>query len=370
MQGIEQIQLSVSDAVGLLNQTLETIYPQLTVVGELVNFKISKDKWVYFDIRDEYSKLHCFGTIYVLPGPLEDGMLVEVVVAPRLHPQFGFTANLSSIRPVGEGSLVKAANLLQKKLETEGLFAAERKRNLPQLPQKIALVTSDESAAYSDFIKIANVRWPMLKINVYSVLVQGVSAPEEIVEALSKINQSDELDDVVVLTRGGGNADDLSAFSDERVVRAVASSRVPTLVAIGHERDISLSELAADSRASTPSNAAEVLLPDRQDYLASLQVKSTSLVQAIVSVLGAKNNWLNSRSDNIVTCIDRLLLNTKNRANAYSQALSLLDPSKILKRGYVLAKNNGNYVKSARQAKALRKIELEFYDGDLSVTIE
>lgn len=369
MQGIESIILGVSDAVGLLNQTLEMVYPQMTIVGELVNFRVAKGKWLYFDVRDEYAKLHCFGTVYMLPGPLEDGMMVEVTVAPRLHPQFGFTANLSSVRPVGEGSIVKAASLLQKKLEREGLFAAERKRALPLLPQKIALVTSDESAAYSDFIKIARSRWPLAEIEVYSVLVQGVDAPAQIIEAIALSNLAEQPADVVVITRGGGSADDLAAFNDERVVRAVASSRIPTLAAIGHERDFSLAELAADARASTPSNAAELLLPDKKDFIQNLANKNDWLRQGLIGCIGANSSWIGVRTDVLSAVVDRIFSNKRKAIESSTKALRVLDPAAVLRRGYALARKNGKYIVSAVKAKNEKSFDLSFADGDVSVTI-
>ncbi len=132
------------------------------------------------------------------------------------------------------------------------------------LPTKIALLTSVESAAYSDFIKIINARWGNISIEVADSLVQGINAPAQLIKGVELVNQMAEPPQVLVVIRGGGSEDDLAAFSDEKVVRAISASRVPTLVAIGHERDISLAELAADQRASTPSNAAELLVPDRQ----------------------------------------------------------------------------------------------------------
>ena len=247
---------SVSDAVAVLNQTLEHVYPSMTIVGELANFKVAKERWVYGDIKDDIAKMRLFGTVYQLPGPLEDGMMLEIVGEPRLHPQFGFSLQIRSMRPVGEGTIKKAADLLKQKLEKEGLFSPDRKRPLPFPPQHIALVTADDSAAYADFTKILAARWPDIQVDVYSASVQGQNAPSEIIERIEQINKSAVQPEVIVLIRGGGSADDLAAFSNERVTRAVASSRVPTLVAIGHEVDESLAELAADMRASTPSNAA------------------------------------------------------------------------------------------------------------------
>ncbi|HEU4606940.1 MAG TPA: exodeoxyribonuclease VII large subunit, partial [Chitinophagaceae bacterium] len=273
--------LTVSDFVAVLNQTLEYAYPSVIIEGELVNFRISKNKWVYFDLKDEFSSVKFFATVYQLPGPLEDGLMLQVRGVPRLHQQFGFSVNVQSIRPVGEGSLQKAAALLEAKLSAEGLFDPDRKRSLPYPPERIGLITSGESAAYHDFIKILNARWVGVNVELADVQVQGEQAPSQIIAALDYFNSEGEPVDAVVITRGGGSADDLAAFSTEQVTRAVAGSRIPTLVAIGHEVDISLAEMAADKRASTPSNAAEMLVPDKKSELIRLENYAENLAHII-----------------------------------------------------------------------------------------
>ncbi|MDQ3093941.1 MAG: exodeoxyribonuclease VII large subunit [bacterium] len=370
MQSIDEVQLGVSDAVALLNNTLETVYPRLTVVGELINFRISKNKWVYFDIADEYSKLHCFGTIYMLPGPLTEGMLVQVVVAPRLHPQFGFTANLQSIIPVGEGSIKKASDLLKLKLEKEGLFDIDRKRTVPTIPKRIALVTSDESAAYSDFLKIIKARWPLVNIDVYSVLVQGINAPEQIVTALQMVNGHDELADVLVLTRGGGGADDLAAFDDERVVRAVAASRIPTVVAIGHERDFSLSELVADLRASTPSNAAEILVPNRDDEVRMIKDKQKWLNDGLHTSLEATQNYLEVRESHLYDTLQHFFTQLTNEVTYKQKLLNSLNPEIVLKRGYAIVRSQGRIVSKSINLKKNTAISVSFSDGVIEAKVQ
>ncbi|HSC38637.1 MAG TPA: exodeoxyribonuclease VII large subunit, partial [Chitinophagaceae bacterium] len=262
--------VSVSEFVALLNQTLEYAYPSIVVQGELANFKVSKNRWAYFDLRDETASVRFFGTVYQLPGPLEDGMVLAVKGTPKLHPLYGFSVTVQSMEPTGEGSIKKAAALLEAKLKAEGLFESSRKRSLPFPPKSIGLITSAESAAYRDFIKVITARWGGLEINLIDVQVQGEPAPAQIVAAITQLNQMASPPDVLVITRGGGSAEDLQAFSTEQVTRAVAASRIPTVVAIGHEVDVSLAELAADQRASTPSNAAELLVPSRRAVLKQL----------------------------------------------------------------------------------------------------
>ena len=274
-----EISLSVSDFVALLNQTLEYSLSGVVVVGELANLRVSKNRWLYFDLKDETCTVKFFGTVYQLPGPLEDGMMLRVKGNPRLHNQYGFSVNVTNIQPAGEGTIKRAAQLLEAKLQAEGLFDTARKRALPYPPSRIGLITSKQSAAYADFIKILNARWQGALVQLIDVQVQGEAAVPQITSALEQFNAEAEPPEVVVLIRGGGSPEDLAAFSSEQVTRAVAASRVPTLVAIGHEIDVSLAELAADQRASTPSNAAELLVPDRNQLLRALPIYAQQLRQ-------------------------------------------------------------------------------------------
>ena len=156
---MQDVVLQPVEFVALINQTLEFALPYAVVEGEVSNFRISKNRWVYFDLKDEQASVKCFGTVYQLPGPIEDGMLMKVSGNARLHPQFGFSLNMQSMMPSGEGSIKKAAALLEAKLQKEGLFDPTHKRRLPYPPDKIGLITSGESAAFADFIKILNARW-------------------------------------------------------------------------------------------------------------------------------------------------------------------------------------------------------------------
>lgn len=260
---MEQLILSPTDFVALVNQTLEYAYPFVTIAGELSNFKVSRSKWAYFDLKDETSSVKFFGSVYNLPGPLEDGMTVEASGRPQLSPKYGFSVTFQSIKPVGEGTIKRAADLLYLKLEKEGLLDPARKRALPYPPRHIGLITSKESAAFADFNKILNARFGGLKISFADSMVQGESAAQDIISALDTINQLADPPELIVITRGGGSTEDLAIFNNEILVRSIALSRLPVLVAVGHETDITLAELAADLRCSTPTHAAQTLVPDR-----------------------------------------------------------------------------------------------------------
>ncbi len=364
----QQLVFSVSDFVAVLNQTLDYAYPQVTILGELSNFKISKGKWVYFDLKDDQASVRFFGTIYALPGPLEDGMKLQVTGAPRLHPTFGFSVTAQHIQPVGEGSIKKAAELLKAKLTAEGLFDPGRKRAVPYPPQRIGLVASGESAAYADFIKIVNQRWGGLEIIHADVQVQGEVAPSQIAQAIERLNASEELDAIVV-TRGGGSADDLQAFSSEIVVRAVAGSRTPTVVAIGHEIDTSLAELAADVSASTPSNAAELLVPDKQAVTLALagDLKSCLVTvrrQIDVVVQGAQQ----SRQD-VQQAVLQIIGRAAQQLSVSTQVLHGYDPKRILQRGYAWLQNQDGVVRSVSQLNKGQNISLRLSDGTAEAEI-
>ncbi len=355
---------SVSDFVVALNQTLEFAYSYVEVQGELSNFRVSKNKWVYFDLKDETASLKCFTTVYALPGPLEDGMVVRVAGSPRLHPLYNFSFQVQSIVPIGEGALRRAADLLAAKLEAEGLFDASRKRPLPYPPRRIALITAGDSAAYADFMKISNARWGGLHIVHYNVLVQGEQAPGEIVAALKRVNESDAAPDVVVMVRGGGSADDLAAWSDERVVRAVAGSRVPTLVAIGHEIDVSLAELAADSRASTPSNAAELLLPDRKEELRHLRAYLRRLDEQLMVSITRRRTGLVMLTERLDEELRQVAQLARQRLTTAQSLLAAYDPVRPLSQGYAFVQaSSGKTVTRAAQLQEGNEIEVKFIDG-------
>lgn len=368
MVGRELPPLPVSDFVAIVNQTLEMAVGSVTVVGELANFRVSKNRWVYFDLKDEQSSIRCFGTVYMLPGPLEDGMMLEVRGTPRLHDQFGFSFNVQSIRPVGEGSLRKAAELLMAKLQAEGLFSDERKRSLPYPPQRIGLVTSAESAAYADFTKILAARWGGLTISLADVQVQGERAPAQLVNAIQWFNEQADAPEVLVVIRGGGSADDLAAFSAEQVVRAVAASRIPTLVAIGHEVDTSLAELAADVRASTPSNAAELLVPDRREISAQLRVTDERMGQLLADRLRDERRFLADAVTVAGDSLDRLLRRNRDRLEADMRLAQAYDPALALARGYAIVRKDGRALRGGLAAGD--RIDVTLLSGRASATVD
>ncbi len=365
---MEEMVFSPTEFVSVLNQTLDYAYPVVSLEGELANVRVSRGKWVYFDIKDDNASVKCFGTVYALPGPIEEGMVVRITAAPRMHPLYNFSLNLQSIRPVGEGSLKRAADLLTQKLVKEGLFDESRKRSVPYAPQTIGLITSKESAAYHDFIKILNERWGGVRVIHYDVQVQGEQAVTDIVQAIERLNLLSD-PEVLVITRGGGSADDLSAFSSEQIVRAVAASRIPTLVAIGHEVDMSLAEMAADLRASTPSNAAQMLTPDKTQTLAYLKTQRQALADMIMSQIQAGQTALTEANNTMRHMLDQSYTIAEQTMIRQRTLLEALNPEAALKRGYSVIRSDKGVVHSVSQLKPGDDVSLTFHDGNASATI-
>ena len=325
---------SVSEFLAVVNQSLELAFGSVQIEGEVSSFKVNHQKYVFFDLKDDEGTVNCFMTVWQLRMPIHDGMRVVV----RVTDWGKFSLTVQSVQPVGEGNLRKSFELLRKKLSDEGLFDDARKRPLPSRPQHVAVVSSTNSAGYADFIKIANERWGGVRFSVVNVMVQGDTAADQIIRAVEKIESLAELPEVIVVIRGGGSADDLSVFNDELLVRKLASSRVPVLTGIGHEIDTTLCDLVADVRASTPSNAAQLLLPDKQEMIRSIkhQLRGVALqtVRAIDEELelvqAARSNALDSWRQHV----EELLSDVQSRIRLISE----YDPELALARGYAMGK--------------------------------
>lgn len=364
------IELGVSEFVALLNQTLEFAYGDVVITGELANLRVSKNRWVYFDLKDEDSTVKFFGTVYQLPGPLEDGMIVRVRGLPKLHNLYGFSVNVTSITPAGEGSIRKAADLLKAKLLKEGLFDASRKRPLKYPPAHIGIVTSMQSAAYADFIKVLNARWRGLQIDVIDVQVQGEPAPGQIVSAIEQFNALAEPPETLVLIRGGGSAEDLAAFSTEQVTRAVAASRIPTLVAIGHEIDQSLAELAADLSASTPSNAAELMVPDRKQASVAIGLVADQLLSLGLRAIDQEKTQLKDVRRTLMQLTIDVINRSSIELKQIQNLLNALNPQAVLARGYGIVSVGGAPIHSTKLLKQNDIVEVTMSDGKFTSRVQ
>lgn len=356
--------LSVSDFIAITNQTLEYAYPIIEIEGEVASFKVNQSKFVFFDLKDKGASVGCFMMVFQLRVPIEDGMKVVVTATPKLTQWGKFSLTVKAIRPSGEGSIKKSYELLRAKLDAEGLFAQERKRQLPTIPRYIAVISSPQAAGYADFIKILNDRWGGMKVDVAAVTVQGADAPDQIMRALNYFNTQEELPELIVIVRGGGSADDLAAFNDEQLVRAIAASRVPTITGVGHEVDTSLSDLAADVRAATPSNAAQIIVPDRQDMIRSVRVRVQSVIPRLLDVVVQTRQQMEGQLRQAVQLTERELNQQRQRLINTQKILVQLDPARVLERGYALIRGQlkQDAVVDIETARAIMKARIEYYE--------
>ena len=354
----EMPNLTPTEFVAAVNDTLEYAYSAVLITGEVASFKVNQGKWVFFDIKDEETSVGCFMSVWNLRVPLEDGMKVVVRGVPKITKWGKFSFTVTAVQPVGQGSIKKAYELLKKKLAAEGLFDAAKKRGIPEDLTRLGVISSVQAAGYADFIKIINARWGGMKVTVAHTQVQGMDAPEQIVRALSYFNERSEVQMIAIL-RGGGSADDLSCFNDEKLVRAVAGSRIPVICGIGHEVDESLCDLACDVRASTPSNAAEMLTRDRvseAEKVKSLMMRTGRDLMARVDTAMQDNRGRVKRiSSGVLTkFIEPMRMENRHKIEQVSKKiqgemtiltnnvanrlklLEALNPEKVLKQGYAI----------------------------------
>lgn len=366
---MHDVTLQVSQAVELINQTLDTAYPFIIVEGEVSSFKVNQGKYVFFDIKDESSSLGCFMMVFNLKFPLEDGMRVRLLAQPKLTQWGKFSLTVREATPVGEGSLKKAFELLKAKLESEGLFDASCKRRLPNLPARIGVVSSSQAAGFADFLKILDNRWGGVDIILADVAVQGLSAPAQIIAALTDLNKLANPVDVVAVIRGGGSLDDLSSFNHEAVVRAVAASRVPVISGIGHETDISLTDLAADVRAATPSNAAELLVPDKKAVAHQVEQTLKQFEQINRSLLADSHTSLQNLCQHIQRLAEQVVSGSDERLGLLTKVLQSVNPEAVLKRGYSLVQLNQQIVQSTGDVTIGDDLTITVSDGQIGAKV-
>ena len=367
------------------------------VRGELSNYKIYPSGHHYFTLKDSESSLRCVmfkSSASRLRFRPENGMGVTVWGRVSVYPRDGaYQLYAAQIMPEGTGDLQIAFEQLKAKLEGEGLFDPAHKKPLPNFPDRIAIITSSAGAAVHDMIRILGKRWPMTKILLLPVRVQGAEAPAEIAGAIRYANEFD-VADLIITGRGGGSIEDLWAFNDERVARAIYASRLPVISAVGHEPDVTISDYVADRRASTPSNAAEIAVPDCREIaemLAGFELRSSQGMRKQINTLRERLDACMQRRvltdpmtlvDNRRMELDRsrerlasaeeMILAVKRRCFVASTAkLEAMSPLKVLTRGYVIADNEkGNTIRSAEQLHSGDKITLRLSDGRANCLVE
>ncbi len=366
------------------------------VAGEISNLKYHTSGHIYFTLKDDKSVLRGVmfrGAASKLPFALSDGM--RVIAAGRISVFAGAGQHqlyAESFQPDGIGALYLAFEQLKEKLSAEGLFDPARKKPLPPYPRRIALITSPTGAAVQDMLRILRRRFPLARVRIVPVLVQGPDAPGEIVRALEFANRF-QIADLIITGRGGGSLEDLWAFNDEGVARAICASQIPVISAVGHEPDVTIADFAADLRAATPSNAAELAVPDMTELLASLSGTQAYLVRAAQATIDRKREVFRTLSasrvlqnpKNVIEDRRMALLHTTDRLNAAMQAslsrkreafvketarLDAMSPLKVLSRGYAFAQNDaGAIVTDAAGLQPGDRLHLTLLHGRADVTV-
>lgn len=334
--------LSVSELVGVLRNSVESAARQVWVKGEVSSLKsFGKGDW-YFTLRDAESCLRCvmWKTYTVRVGePPAEGTEVYALGNPTVWEKKGeLKFPVVVLLPTaGTGLQQLGKEKVRAALEKDGLLAPERKRPLPEFPSVLAVVTSQDGAALHDIIIVARRRWPRVRLLIVPAQVQGDGAPAALVRAIGRVNRLEGVD-LCVVARGGGSREDLLAFDDERVCRAIAALRMPSICAVGHETDLSLADLVADMRAATPSAAMELALPDRVHYLRHAGSLGTRLAHG----LRRRNEVLEARlarsGDRIRMAMGRRITEPRSRMERLAAQLEALSPLAVLARGYSVAR--------------------------------
>ena len=376
---------------------LDPVLANVCVRGELSNYKIYPSGHHYFTLKDAESSLRCVmfkSSAAKLRFRPESGMGVTAFGRVSVYPRDGaYQLYCTGLLPEGTGDLQVAFEQLKKKLADEGLFDDAHKKPLPRFPERIAIITSSAGAAVHDMIRILNHRWPMSKVILLPVRVQGAEAPPEIVGALRYANEF-RVADVIITGRGGGSIEDLWAFNDERVARAIYESEIPVISAVGHEPDVTISDYVADRRASTPSNAAEIAVPDMNEFydiLSSYGIRagqsvskglalrrdrlsglaSARVMKDPVASISNRRIALDYTRDRLLAAQESILGAKKQRYIKLSASLDALSPLKVLTRGYAIASDaEGSAVKSAAALRRGDRLRLKFWDGSADCTVD
>ena len=376
------------DADALLNQ--------VAVRGEISNYKLYPSGHHYFTLKDEGAALKCVmfkGNALRLRFRPENGMKVIAMGKVSVFPRDGaYQLYCTAMAMDGIGDLYAAFDQLKKKLAAQGLFDPEHKKPLPKYPGTIGIITSSAGAAVHDMLRILRKRYPLSQVKLLPVRVQGAEAPGEIAAAIHYANYY-KLADLLIVGRGGGSMEDLWAFNDEQVAHAIYESEIPVISAVGHEPDVTISDYVADLRAATPSNAAELAVPDRDALAQSLDAMSSAMATALSRQLKAARQHLNVLSqgpalrsptgyleqkekslellkNRLIASENQIISRNNQRYIALTAKLDAMSPLKVLTRGYSMAQTeDGNVLTSVKQVEAGERITVSLSDGKLSATV-
>lgn len=386
---------SVSEVNNFIKQLLAStpILSSIMVRGEISNFKCYASGHCYFTLKDASSALKCVmfrSQAQHLRFQPVNGLSVIASGNIAVYERDGvYQLYVDSLAPEGKGDLALAYEQLKNRLAAEGLFAKDRKKALPQFPKKIGVVTSLSGAVLRDIYHVTKRRWPAVQLVLYPVQVQGEFSAKQVALAIEFFNTKYAVD-VMIVGRGGGSMEDLWSFNEEVVVRAIAASKIPIISAVGHETDFSLADFAADVRAATPSQAAELAVPDRDElkrYVVRMQrqlaqmarrelnerrlrlqaCQKNKLLQRPELLLADRRQRLDNLISKLRQCLDENITVKKHQLSLALEKLSVLNPAKTLQRGFALVEHGGKIVTRVQEVKKGDKLQLTFSDGKVSV---
>ena len=398
MSGTQLPVYSVSQVNGYLKELVDgdPLLRGLLVRGEVSNYKCYPSGHHYFSLKDEQGSIRCVmfrGDAARLRFKPVNGLSVIAYGRVSVYPRDGqYQLYCTQLMEDGRGALDRAFEELKKKLEAQGLFDPAKKQPLPAYPGRIALVTSPAGAAVRDMIRILRQRWPLTEVLVVPVRVQGEGAAEEIAAAIHQVNNRDDID-LIITGRGGGSREDLWAFNEEPVAWAIALSNIPVISAVGHEPDVTISDYVADLRASTPSNAAELAVPDQQQERQRLEGLTLRLRQAMevqldrdrkeltrleqsrvlrnpVAVVDDQRMRLDSAQRRLAMALERTLRRGRVELAGLAGRVDAMSPLKVLSRGYAIAKAEGRAVTTVEQVQPGQAMDVLVADGVYHCRVE
>jgi len=389
----EESVLTVSEITDSVKKLIESSFSGLKIVGEISNFKAHFSGHWYFTLKDANAQISCTmwkgnnSRIFFTP---QDGMKVIVNGNITVYPPRGnYQVDVKTMSVAGEGELQAAFERLKKKLSSEGLFDDEYKKEIPEFPNKIGIVTAIDSAAFKDMISVASRRFPLVEFLVASSRVQGEGAAEEITKNIQLLDSREDID-VIIIGRGGGSLEDLWAFNEEIVARAVFDCNTPIISGVGHEIDFSIADFAADLRAPTPTAAMELATPDQAEIFGFINDFSYTSTNNIISIINyhkesvgniissygfrAYDSVIKSKAQNLDNIIYRIQKSTEQLIDKYNNVLeqnkNLLEShnvEKILKKGFVLVKQDEKYILRAKNFDKDKKTKLKFHDNEIKI---
>ena len=398
MSGTQLPVYSVSQVNGYLKELVDgdPLLRGLLVRGEVSNYKCYPSGHHYFSLKDEQGSIRCVmfrGDAARLRFKPVNGLSVIAYGRVSVYPRDGqYQLYCTQLMEDGRGALDRAFEELKKKLEAQGLFDPAKKQPLPAYPRRIALVTSPAGAAVRDMIRILRQRWPLTEVLVVPVRVQGEGAAEEIAAAIHQVNNRDDID-LTITGRGGGSREDLWAFNEEPVAWAIALSNIPVISAVGHEPDVTISDYVADLRASTPSNAAELAVPDQQQERQRLEGLTLRLRQAMevqldrdrkelrrleqsrvlrnpVAVVDDQRMCLDGVQRRLAMALERTLRRGRVELAGLAGRVDAMSPLKVLSRGYAIAKAEGRAVTTVEQVQPGQAMDVLVADGVYHCRVE